>query len=283
MVCALHALLATVALAGMDVCSLPSGNVFTKEELEPLEGPRLLPATAARQKLASELLPAVKALSQLGLGQPLKHLETILPAAAALAADIAQQTGSVVSAALHVGTSGGCSAEPNETLVLQLKDSCDWSFWRPLLHRLDHADSACAPEAAEVAKLARGAVLRLPRDFVHAQRCEASSYLVFSLMPRITPVRVLLDVAKAHNQPEVAQKISAALQKHDGLSMRLQRGLREGALTGVLLLLEELASGLDPALARTMVQQRLQETPWPRSRITRRWWKSGWRSAAQGR
>eukprot|EP00439_Symbiodinium_sp_Y106_P082517 s514_g21.t4 len=128
-----------LTVARLDVCSVPDdASVLTSKEVDQLDllswqSPRLLPATPARKKLASKLLPATKAMLQTsetelrrhlagaerkdgrnfsgtavqgwnssGLGtesfragytQILSGLELFLPAAAEVAAIIGKQTG----------------------------------------------------------------------------------------------------------------------------------------------------------------------------------------------
>ena len=157
-------LLVVAATVGVDVCSVPSNNVvLNDEELRYVKGihrPRLFPPSAERKQLAAEVLPASKALWQVGelphLGslavqgqnlsdrsaeslqngftQILNGLEAFVPFAAALAATIAKQTALasvLVTAYNHplFGQPVCAHADAQDTFILQLEGCRVWQYW----------------------------------------------------------------------------------------------------------------------------------------------------------
>ena len=325
------------------------------------QSPRLLPATPARKKLASKLLPATKArrpklkvslslvvwlvrtlipvLAQAmlqttetelrkhlagaertdgrkfsgtavqgwnsshpgtesfraGYTQILSGLELFLPAAAEVAAIIANQTGlSSVSVSSYAHPTQGepicVHADAHDTFILQIQGCRVWKHWHgPSLkesHLVKHpgelglgnSSSRCLNDSlgfsSRSLELHTGSLLRLPRGIAHqTSSCGQGPSSHWAIMAaRISAASVLLDVAASSRKLDVHGELLSVLGKDTDLTKRLWQGLQltsydgidlmkhvEILADGLLALLDEAIPGPWPALDRRSVSTRLKE------------------------
>ncbi|CAE7869286.1 No66 [Symbiodinium microadriaticum] len=337
----LQSCLGILTVARLDVCSVPAdASVLTSKEVDQLDllswqSPRLLPATPARKKLASKLLPATKAMLQTtetelrkhlagaertdgrkfsgtavqgwnsshpgtesfraGYTQILSGLELFLPAAAEVAAIIANQTGlSSVSVSSYAHPTQGepicVHADAHDIFILQIQGCRVWKHWHgPSLkesHLVKHpgelglgnSSSRCLNDSlgfsSRSLELHTGSLLRLPRGIAHqTSSCGQGPSSHWAIMAaRISAASVLLDVAASSRRLDVHGELLSVLGKDTDLTKRLWQGLQltsydgidlmkhvEILADGLLALLDEAIPGPWPALDRRSVSTRLKE------------------------
>ena len=229
---------------------------------------------------------------QAGYTQILSGVERFLPAAAAVAATIANQTAlsavSITSYSHPVQGEPVCAhADAHDAFILQIQGCRVWRHWHPSLQAgqlveqpAELENSTCLTDGLDSAsrrlELQAGSLLRLPGGIAHqTSSCGRgpSTHWAITATPT-NAARVLLDVAQARHKTDIHAKILAELEKNSDLSKRLRRGLHlpsraskqrmtrmqlDGVADALLALLDEAIPGPWPALDRKSVSARLQE------------------------